>query len=47
MQIEIIYLKAIEDFVNNLIVFFKSTALDENIVKTNSNLALSNTIGKD
>jgi hypothetical protein len=42
-----VYLKAIEDFVNNLIMFFESAALDENIIKINSNLALSNEIGKD
>jgi hypothetical protein len=47
MQIEIMCLKAIEDFINNLAIFFESTALDENIVKINSNLALSNEIGKD
>jgi hypothetical protein len=36
-----------EDFVNNLTMFFKSIAPDENVVKINSNLALSNEIGKD
>jgi hypothetical protein len=36
-----------EDFVNNLAMFFKSAALNENIVKINSNLALSNEVGKD
>jgi hypothetical protein len=41
------HLKAIEDFINDLTIFFKSTALDENVVKINSNLALSNKIGKD
>jgi hypothetical protein len=36
-----------EDFVNNLAMFFKSTAPDENIVKINSNLVLSNEISED
>jgi hypothetical protein len=40
-------LKTIEDFVNNLMMFFESTASDENVVEINSNLALSNEIGKD
>jgi hypothetical protein len=47
MQIEVMYLKTMEDFVNNLVMFFKSAALDENIVKINSNPALSNVIGED
>jgi hypothetical protein len=41
------HLKAMEDFINDLTMFFKSTASDENVVKLNSNLALSNEIGKD
>jgi hypothetical protein len=36
-----------EDFVNNLAMFFKSAAPNENIIKINSNLALSNEVGKD
>jgi hypothetical protein len=36
-----------EDFMNNLVMFFESAAPDENVVKINSNLALSNEIGKD
>jgi hypothetical protein len=44
---KIVYLKAMEDFMNNLMMFLKSAALGENIVKINSNLALSNEIGKD
>jgi hypothetical protein len=40
-------LKVMEDFMNDLRIFFKSTALNENVVKTNSNLALSNEIGED
>jgi hypothetical protein len=36
-----------EDFMNNLAMFLESAASDENIVKINSNLALSNEIGKD
>jgi hypothetical protein len=47
MQIEIMHLKAIEDFVNNLAMFFKSAALDENVVKINSNFVLSDEIGND
>jgi hypothetical protein len=33
--------------VNNLVMFFESAALDENVVKINSNLVLSNEISKD
>jgi hypothetical protein len=47
MWIEIVHLKVIEDFMNNLTMFFKSAAPDENIIKINSNLALDNEIGKD
>jgi hypothetical protein len=47
MQIEIMYLKAIEDFMNNLTMFFKSAAPNENVIKINSNLALSNKISKN
>jgi hypothetical protein len=36
-----------EDFMNNLMMFFESTASDENVIKINSNLALSDEIGKD
>jgi hypothetical protein len=36
-----------EDFVDNLAMFFESTALDENVVQIDSNLALSNEIGED
>jgi hypothetical protein len=36
-----------EDFVNNLAIFFESAAPDENVVKINSNLALGNEVGKD
>jgi hypothetical protein len=46
-QIEIVSLKAIEDLVNNLTKFFESTASDENVVKINSNLALSDKISED
>jgi hypothetical protein len=42
-----VHLKAVEDFVNDLTMFFESTAPDENIVKINSNLALSDEIGED
>jgi hypothetical protein len=41
------HLKAIENFMNNLTMFFKSAAPDENIIKINSNIALGNEIGKD
>jgi hypothetical protein len=41
------HLKAIEDFVNDLTIFFESTAPNENAVKINSNFALSDNIGKD
>jgi hypothetical protein len=41
------HLKAMEDFMNNLAMFFESAALDENVVKINSNFALSNEISKD
>jgi hypothetical protein len=47
MQIKIVRLKAIEDFINNFMMFFKSTASNENVVKINSNLALSNKISED
>jgi hypothetical protein len=47
MQIEIMCLKAMENFMNNLMMFFESAAPDENIVKINSNLALSDETGKD
>jgi hypothetical protein len=40
-------LKAIEDFINNLTIFFESAAPDENVVKINSNLVLSNEISED
>jgi hypothetical protein len=40
-------LKAMENFVNDFMIFFKSAAPDENVVKINSNLALSNEIGED
>jgi hypothetical protein len=36
-----------EDFVNDFTMFFKSAASDENVIKINSKLALSNEIGKD
>jgi hypothetical protein len=36
-----------EDFVNNLAMFFEGAATNENVVKINSNLALSDEIGKD
>jgi hypothetical protein len=36
-----------EDFMNNLTMFFKSAASNENVVKINSNLALGNEVGKD
>jgi hypothetical protein len=41
------YLKAMENFVNNFTMFFESAAPDENVVKINSNLALSNEISED
>jgi hypothetical protein len=41
------HLKAIEDLVDNLTMFFKSTTLNENVVKINSNFVLSDEIGKD
>jgi hypothetical protein len=41
------YLKTMENFVNNLTILFDSIAPDENIIKINSNLALSNEISKD
>jgi hypothetical protein len=41
-QIEIICLKAMKNFVNNLAVFFESAAPNENVVKINSNLVLGN-----
>jgi hypothetical protein len=40
-------LKAMKDFVNNLTIFFESAASDENVVKINSNLVLSNEISED
>jgi hypothetical protein len=40
-------LKVIENFINNLTMFFESTAPDENVVKVDSNLALSNEFSKD
>jgi hypothetical protein len=46
-QIEIVRLKAMENFVNDLTVFFESTAPDENVIKINSNLALSEEISED
>jgi hypothetical protein len=46
-QIKIMYLKAMEDFVNNFMMFFESAAPNENVIKINSNLALSNEISKD
>jgi hypothetical protein len=46
-QIKIMHLKVVEDFINNLTMFFESAAPDENIIKINSNLASSNEIGKD
>jgi hypothetical protein len=36
-----------ENFVNDLTMFFESAAPDENVIKINSNLALGNEIGKD
>jgi hypothetical protein len=42
-----VHLKAMKDFINDLAIFFESTALNENIVKINSNFALSNEVGKD
>jgi hypothetical protein len=47
MQIEVMCLKAMEDFVNNLTVFFESAASDETVIQINGNLVLSNRIGKD
>jgi hypothetical protein len=47
MQIEIMHLKAMENFINNFTIFFESAAPDENVIKINSNFALSNEIGKD
>jgi hypothetical protein len=43
----IIRLKTMEDFVNDLVMFFESTAPDENVVQIDSNLALSDEIGKN
>jgi hypothetical protein len=37
----------IDDFVNDLTMFFESAAPNENVVKINSNLALSNVISED
>jgi hypothetical protein len=36
-----------EDFMNDFAMFFESAAPNENVVKINSNFALSNEIGKD
>jgi hypothetical protein len=47
MQIEIMHLKAMVNFINNFTMFFKSAAPDENVIKMNDNLALSNEIGED
>jgi hypothetical protein len=41
------HLKTIEDFVNNLTIFFESTASDENVIKINSSLALDNKVSED
>jgi hypothetical protein len=46
-QIEIVCLKVMEDFVNNLTMFFESAAPNENVVQINGNLALSDEISKD
>jgi hypothetical protein len=36
-----------ENFINDFAMFFKSAAPDENVIKINSNLALSNKVGED
>jgi hypothetical protein len=46
-QVKIMHLKVIENFMNNLAMFFESTAPDENVIKINSNLALSDEISED
>jgi hypothetical protein len=42
-----VHLKVMEDFVNNLVMFFESAAPDENVIQINSNLVLSNEISED